>query len=181
MKKILGITMVFMLSVSAWATKAVTTTSVQRPQTVAQSTNKAPTNAIVTKPTTAASVMHPETTVVVTRPTTVPSSTSAFGGTMGKSVAGGSYNPSYKNAKTFTPTASATPGAAALGAGEKGLGMKETQGAQKDATAAKEKPKAESTDLASVMAAVQNAQGLDKKMLENKNQAAAMYNKNHKK
>jgi len=181
MRKILPMVMVLTFSLPAAATKAVTTSTVQRPQTTVQAIHQTPTNAIVTKPATSVAVSRPTTTVVVTRPTTVPSTSTAFGGVMGKNAAEGSYTPSYKNAKTLAPSSVQTPAAAALGKGEKGLGNKETQGAQKDAAAAKEKPKAESTDLASVMAAIKNAGGVDKKMLENKNQAAAMYNKNHKK
>ena len=181
MKKILAMVMMLTFSLPAAATKAVTTSTVQRPQTTPQTTHQTPTNAIVTKPATSVAVSRPITTVVVTRPTTIPSSTTAFGGALGKNAAAGSYTPSYKNAKTLAPSSVQTPAAAGLGKGEKGLGMKETQGEKKDAAAAKEKPKGESTDLASVMAAIKNAGGVDKKMLENKNQSAAMYNKNHKK
>ena len=122
MKKIFAMAILFVFSLPAIATKAVTTTVVQRPQTVQQATHQTPTNAIVTKPTTNVSVVHPTTTVVVTRPTTIPSTTTAFGGAMGKNAAEGSYTPSYKNAKTLAPSSVQTPKAAGLGKGEKGLG-----------------------------------------------------------
>ncbi len=177
MKKFLLLGVLFVSAMPLLATKAVTVQPVQRPTTPGTA-SAVKTNAVVTKPQTVAPVLQPVTTATVQRPATLPSNTTAFGGTMGKTSAGGSYTPSYKNAKQLG--SSSTSSAASLGKGEEGLGTKDAQAAAKAALAAQEKPKADKPDLASVLQAVQAGKGVDKKTLENKNQAAAMYNKSHK-
>lgn len=108
------------------------------------------TNVVVSKPTTTAVVTRPVTTAPVTRPTTPGVSSSAAlktsSGLAGSSSKGGSYTPSYKNAKTLAPSAADTPKAAKLGSGTAGLGMTDPNAAQKAAEAASStKPKAETS------------------------------------
>lgn len=122
-------------------TKPTTVTSVQHPTT----------QTAVFKPTTTGSVSHPITTQMVTRPQT------PFGGTMGMNGSG-SYTPSYKKSTKFTPiptpgqanvpAADPGPKAAKLGSGRAGLGMgTDANAAEKDALAAQERQKAESSDV----------------------------------
>lgn len=137
-----------------------------------------PTTAVeVTHPTTTAKVNHPVTDVSVTHPTTVPVMASATagdnksskGGKMGSSSASGSYEASYKNVKDFAaaniPPAD-IPKAAKLSGGEAGLGLGDAKSAEKEALAAKEKPKAESAEasIEDVLKKTQLPSGLDSKL-----------------
>lgn len=106
----IGIIFFLMLTVGPLLTAHPTTKSVvSRPQTAATAT--APkTNSVVTRP---------QTTSVVTRPTTfgsaAPAPTAPAAATTKKTATGGSYTPSYKQAKTFNSSSkpkeekSATP------------------------------------------------------------------------
>lgn len=130
--------------------RPTTTAAVTRPTTSTGTINRPVTAATVVRPTTTASVSRPVTTATVTRPTTVvpvfePAAgpTNPTGKAADKSASsGGSYSPSYKNAKTLTPT----PKAAPAGRGEAGLGLNTDEAAKDKAAKESEKPKAEDSN-----------------------------------
>lgn len=159
--KHLSICFVFMLLAGALGAAPVTTATVNRPTTTA-TVNRPTTSAVVSRPTTAVPVLRPATTAAVERPVTtatvshpttqvvvthpgerglsyVPTPApaapkaqpSANKTTSSSSV--GSYTPSYKNAKDFK--AEETPKAATLSNATSGLGMTNSDAAQKEADA----------------------------------------------
>ena len=149
MKKFIFESLFIVVAVPALAAPA-TNVSVSHPTTTGAKV--APrTNVVVSHTTTQTAVSHPTTQVAVTHPTTAPTLQKAnhVGGNVGSKSGGGSYNASYKNAKTLAPTPSAnTPKAAKLGKGQNGLGTGAgSEAAAKDAAAAAAKPKAESSQL----------------------------------
>ena len=142
--------------------RPTTTVTVTRPTTVAPVTRPT-TSAAVTQPVTVVPVSHPVTTATVTHPTTQvtvfhPTTFATSAGESSK--AGGSYTPSYKQAKTFNASAAAsaaekpaptaakpTGGPAKPGkAGDNGLGLA-NQDAERDALAAQERKKAEDSQV----------------------------------
>ena len=141
MKKLIFILSVSMLTVCLWANPQ-TMGPVSHPTTQA-TVNVPRTNVIVKKPTSTATAKQPITMVEVKHPTTIPtlSADSSKGGSIGGK--GGSYTPSYKNAKTVAPTEAATPKAAKLGKGESGLGKDKNANQKAAEAAASSKPKGE--------------------------------------
>ena len=151
------------------------------------------TTAVVNHPVTTAQVTHPVTDVSVTHPTTVPAMASASapenkpgkGGKMGSSSGSGSYEASYKNVKDFAAANVAKadiPQAAKLSGGQAGLGMSDSNAAEKEALAAKERAKGEGTDLSAedVLKKTKLPSGLDS-MLKQRNFEAEGLDKHGKK
>ncbi len=146
---------ILLLLISAPLLAAPTTSvSVSHPTTTTSVQPSPRTNQIVSRPTTTGVISHPTTSVTVTHPQTVatPSKTSnttkgSFSA-IGSKSAGGSYTPSYKNAKTLTGPQTNTPKASNLGGGSNSLGLgADPNAAAKDAAASAEKPKAESSQI----------------------------------
>lgn len=144
MKRVYWVIGILLVTVAAFAEKPKTQVVVSRPTTVAVPTHVPKTNVTVSKPTTVAPVVKPTTVPTAVHPAKTGGATeNAFSGKIGSTTAGGSYSASYKNAKTLAPTD--TPKASSLGKGQQGLGNKDTQAASKEALAAQQAPKAEST------------------------------------
>lgn len=159
--KHLSVLFVFALLAGFLQAAPVTTVKVTRPTTTA-TVNRPTTTAVVSRPTTTAAVLHPTTTATVERPVTTtvvshpttqvtvthpgergvayvptpapaaPKKTSSAAKTTSSSAAG-SYTPAYKNAKDLK--AADVPKAATVTNAVSGLGMTNSDAAQKEADA----------------------------------------------
>lgn len=159
--KHLSVLFVFVLLTGFLQAAPVTTVKVTRPTTTA-TVNRPTTTAVVSRPTTTAAVLHPTTTATVERPVTTavvshpttqvtvtrpgergvayvptpapaaPKKTSSSAKTTSSSAVG-SYTPAYKNAKDFK--AADVPKAATVTNAVSGLGMTNSDAAQKEADA----------------------------------------------